>query len=300
MFTVKFTTTNTATTPELDVNGTGKKSIYWHNVQVKGRTLAANQYYTFTYNQTNNRYDITSSSDHGNYYGNSSTSATTKAKTVNIDGFHLCTGNRVYLRFSNVNTTGSPTLNINNLGAKSIYYRGSAIADGLEKYMLTNSAMTFVYDGTGFQISDMSAFDAIRLSVLDRRAYTDAPYAYYQSITAQFKNDGTNGMSSYGAFTLLNINPWWDKSGGPNHELAFTNYDYGIWHRTCTTGTTPAWQAWSRLLEAKDEKLTVATDSSTNVQTLTLSYSGGSSSVNIGQNINYEVVRTTMTNLSLL
>lgn len=50
--TVKFTVTNTAVNPTLNVNSTGAKSIYYRNAAITASYLAANRTYTFRYNGT--------------------------------------------------------------------------------------------------------------------------------------------------------------------------------------------------------------------------------------------------------
>ena len=50
--TVKFTTTNTAANPTLNVNGTGAKAIYYRGSAISAGYLAANRTYTFRYNGT--------------------------------------------------------------------------------------------------------------------------------------------------------------------------------------------------------------------------------------------------------
>ena len=48
--TVKFTVTNTASNPTLNVNGTGAKAIYYRGSAISAGYLAANRTYTFRYN----------------------------------------------------------------------------------------------------------------------------------------------------------------------------------------------------------------------------------------------------------
>lgn len=50
--TVKFTVTNTASNPTLNVNGTGAKAIYYRGTAISAGYLAANRTYTFRYNGT--------------------------------------------------------------------------------------------------------------------------------------------------------------------------------------------------------------------------------------------------------
>lgn len=53
---VKFTVTNTAANPTLNVNGTGAKAIYYRGAAISAGYLAANRTYTFRYNGT--QYDL--------------------------------------------------------------------------------------------------------------------------------------------------------------------------------------------------------------------------------------------------
>lgn len=77
-------------------------------------------------------------------YGICSTSASTAAKTVTCNGFGLLTGAEITVKFMYTNTASNPTLNVNSLGAKPIYYRGSAIS---ASYLGANRTYTFRYNG---------------------------------------------------------------------------------------------------------------------------------------------------------
>ena len=83
------------------------------------------------------------------HYGTCSTAAGTAAKVVSCSGFTLATGAIITVKFTVTNTAGSPTLNVNNTGAKAIQYRGSAISAG---YLAANRVYTFIYDGTNYQL----------------------------------------------------------------------------------------------------------------------------------------------------
>lgn len=82
-------------------------------------------------------------------YGTCSTAAGTVGKVVECAGFALVTGARIDVRFTVTNTAANPTLNVNNTGAKSIYYRGSAIAAG---YLAANRTYSFRYNGTQWDL----------------------------------------------------------------------------------------------------------------------------------------------------
>jgi len=74
--TVKFTVTNTAANPTLNVNSTGAKAIYYRGVAVSAGNLAANRTYTFRYNGT--QYELV-----GDLNTNTDTKVTVTDLTVN-------------------------------------------------------------------------------------------------------------------------------------------------------------------------------------------------------------------------
>lgn len=83
------------------------------------------------------------------HYGTCSTAAATAAKAVSLTGFTLAVGARITVKFTVTNTAANPTLNVNNTGAKSITYHGSAITAG---YLAANRTYEFVYNGTAYEL----------------------------------------------------------------------------------------------------------------------------------------------------
>ena len=71
--TVKFTTTNTASNPTLNVNSTGAKAIYYRGSAISAGYLAANRTYTFRYNGT--QYELVGDINTNTTYSNATTSA---------------------------------------------------------------------------------------------------------------------------------------------------------------------------------------------------------------------------------
>lgn len=71
--TVKFTVTNTAASPTLNVNGTGAKAIYYRGAAITAGYLAANRTYTFRYNGT--QYDLVGDIDTNTTYAAASATA---------------------------------------------------------------------------------------------------------------------------------------------------------------------------------------------------------------------------------
>lgn len=78
------------------------------------------------------------------HYDICSTALTTAAKTVVITGFTLIMGARIIVNFTNANTATSPTLNVNNTGAKPI----KADDDTTYVKWKAGDIMELIYDGT--------------------------------------------------------------------------------------------------------------------------------------------------------
>ena len=83
------------------------------------------------------------------HYATCATAAGTAAKAVSLPGFVLGTGSEVTVRFTVTNTAASPTLNVNNTGAKPIQYRNAAISAGA---LAANRTYRLVYDGSSWEI----------------------------------------------------------------------------------------------------------------------------------------------------
>lgn len=81
-------------------------------------------------------------------YGICSTASATLAKEAALNGYNLTTNGVVAIKFEYAVPANSK-LNINNKGAKSIYYKGVAIVD---KIIKAGNTATFYYDGTNYQL----------------------------------------------------------------------------------------------------------------------------------------------------
>lgn len=89
-------------------------------------------------------------------YGTCTTTAATAVKAVACSGFALKEGATVTVKFSAANTAAGPSLNVNGTGAKNIAYAGYGSLQ--QKYWWKAGAvLTFVYDGSYWQLSDGSA-----------------------------------------------------------------------------------------------------------------------------------------------
>lgn len=108
-------------------------------------------YYTET--EVDTKLSGKSDTDHMHlYYGVCSTTASTKAKTVDIDNFELVEGAMVIVKFKNANSASSPTLNVSGTGAKPMYrYGTTAVSTGTTSTgWYAGAVQLFIYDGTGW------------------------------------------------------------------------------------------------------------------------------------------------------
>ncbi len=158
--TVKFTYTNTANNPTINVNGTGAKRIWYGTALITSSELNkagyANRYITYVYDGTQYvfvgwSYDTDTNTtytnaDMGNGYGTCSTAASTTVKAVTLIGYSLSTGGTVSVKFTYA-VPANATMNINSRGAKPIYYQGAAITAGIIK---AGDIATFVYNGSQY------------------------------------------------------------------------------------------------------------------------------------------------------
>lgn len=158
---VLFTTANTAATPTLNVNSTGAKTIYVGNGTINSTTntlkWSANTLLYFMYDGTYFRYlgsqsaaSIVPPEGAGVWYGTSSNSASTAAKTSTITNFKLRPGAIVNITFTTANTKADTalTLNINSTGAKTIYVGNAATSSTNTLLWSANETLTFVYSGS--------------------------------------------------------------------------------------------------------------------------------------------------------
>ena len=87
-------------------------------------------------------------------YGTCSTAAATAAKEITISNnydWKLDVGSIIIVKFSATNTASNPTFNVNNTGAKSVWYNTAKITTSSLGYAGTaNRPMMFMYDGTNY------------------------------------------------------------------------------------------------------------------------------------------------------
>lgn len=87
-------------------------------------------------------------------YGTCSTAAATAAKVITISGntnWALAAGSMITVKFTYTNSASNPTFNVNETGAKKVWYNTALITTSNLGYAGTaNRPMNFVYDGTQY------------------------------------------------------------------------------------------------------------------------------------------------------
>ena len=98
-------------------------------------------------------------------YCTCTTAASTQAKVAacSVGQFTLTKGQKAVVKFSNANTTESPTLNIGSTGAKSIYWNGKALPS--TQYWEAGAVLEFVYNGSQFELIGIAKDNSKEYSV---------------------------------------------------------------------------------------------------------------------------------------
>ena len=120
----------------------------------------------------------------------------------------------------------------------------SGLLTALTTYETTNISITV--GGTTRSISNLYAFQAVRLLISDTRSVSNTPYAGGKGVYADFKYNSTDGWDYGGLYhAVIQINPWLDSSGGLCTQLAFG--DNGCVGLRKSSGSS--WGSWRRLLD---------------------------------------------------
>lgn len=149
--TVKFTVTNTASSPTLNVNSTGAKAIYYNGAAITAGYLKANKTYTFRYNGT--QYDLVGDIDTNTTYSLSSFGVTATAAELNkLDGVTATATELNYVDgvTSNIQTQLNGKLSTSGTAAKATAdATGQNIADTYIKALSVNGRTITYTKGDG-------------------------------------------------------------------------------------------------------------------------------------------------------
>lgn len=186
---VMFTHENTASSPTLNVSGTGAKDI-----TLGGALLTAENHWhdydlvTFAY--VNGGWAMVDSGSHAlievtkdainlevqsakneigdaqsklTRYGTCTTAAATAEKSATVSGdLTLVAGLMVSVAFTYANTASYPRLNVNDTGAKYIYVGNSYMTS--DYYWRAGTTVTFVYTGSSWRVCDSGSLARISVA----------------------------------------------------------------------------------------------------------------------------------------
>ena len=147
-------------------------------------------------------------------YGTCSTAANTAAKVVNCPNFDtIVVGVMIAVKFSNGNTATSPTMNVNNTGAKNILIHGITELGDIDWSISEGDVSLFVYDGTAWNL--ISAADRDTLNEVGSANSTSKMFlvgAAYQTANGGsvvgksnanvYATNGALHATSYNGYTL--------------------------------------------------------------------------------------------------
>lgn len=149
---VKFTNSNTAASPTLNVNGTGAKAIKKFTIN-PGTNLftswAATEIVSLTYDGTN--WCMNDATKSGLYVCTCATAAATNEKVVTPVGgtFELYNGVMIAVKFTYTSTASAPKINVAGTGAKSIWINGQTLTWNDSTFSgRANYYNYYIYDGT--------------------------------------------------------------------------------------------------------------------------------------------------------
>ena len=146
-------------------------------------------------------------------YATSSTAAGTAAKVATITPtlpsgatWELSTGTIITVKFTNANTTSSPTLNVNSKGAKAIKTYANGNLSEAEYKWAAGSTFTFVYNGTNWLMQDSSVSVRMNSNETSISQTADSIISLASGNTTYTKPDGTTATSAIGTTVTQTAN----------------------------------------------------------------------------------------------
>ena len=149
---------NTASNVTLNVNNTGAYPIWYAGSEYTSSSTTycgyKNRIITYVFNGTHwtwissGTYTSYSNQSLGNGYGTCTTAEATVAKVATLSSYSLVSGGKPSIKFTYA-VPANATLNINNRGAKPIFYKGAKITAGIIK---AGDICEFLYDGTNYNV----------------------------------------------------------------------------------------------------------------------------------------------------
>lgn len=165
----------------------------------------------------------------GIYYGTCDTAADTQEKVVTISGItSLYTGLVIAVRFTYYqNYDGTPTLNLNNLGAKNI--KRNSASDAARYEWKATEVISLVYNGVYWQIIDGDTASTIYYGYTKLSSATDSTSEVLAATPAAVKAayDLANGKANPGDIpSAYTSNPSMDGTASPGSSTAWAKGDH--------------------------------------------------------------------------
>ncbi len=155
-------------------------------------------------------------------YAVCSTEADVPEKTVECSGFSLITGAEITVKFTVTNTAANPTLNVNNTGAKPVYYWGASIGASI---LRSNSTLTFRYNGAQYDYVGEHNTNTWVSNTATRAGYVASPNSAANKVWGT-DEDGNPG--------------WQDKTAGSGGAVTGVKGGAESRYRTGNVNITPA------------------------------------------------------------
>lgn len=170
-------------------------------------------------------------------FGSCSTISANAEKAVTLSEFNLLTGATIFVTFTNANTAGIPTLNVNSTGAKSIASEGGTVCSTTNPfYVPAGATVEFVYNGTYWiyknrivtsYVNGTSWYNQYANGLIEQGGFRTADTDGSKTITLSlaFKNTSylllvtENTGSAYSSHTEIKYSGWETKATG-----SFTSY----------------------------------------------------------------------------
>ena len=144
-------------------------------------------------------------------YATSSTAADTKAKVAtiipSISDWELYTGATVTVKFTKANTDVTPTLNINNTGAKPIKNYGGGNLTKNEYEWPAGTTMAFVYDGTNWRVQDSTVMAKIKSA--ETQISQNAEAISLRATKEEAAQMAQPNLSPYFSHTPYSVDDYW-------------------------------------------------------------------------------------------
>lgn len=145
---IQFSTGSTASTPALDVNNTGTKSIYIGSTVVSSNNplkWSTNTLLYFQYDGTYFKYIKSATT----WYTTCNTAADTSPKEITLDNFVYIPGSLITVRFTNgINRSATTLMTINGVSIGNIERKWAGISSSNSLVCAPKSQLTFMYSGS--------------------------------------------------------------------------------------------------------------------------------------------------------